>query len=125
DLFLGPVSVVHVDSPASIAGNKAFGLADFGPHPAAPPITAPHALGHPAPAARVNAGRGPARGPCETILNGAAIAGNIALIDRGTCTFVAKAKAAQDAGAVGVIIGNNVAGVPPGMSGVDPTVTIP
>jgi len=116
-IFLGPVSVVHVDSPASISGNKAFGLADFGPQPGVPPITAPVVL--------VNDGTGTTSDACETILNGAAIAGNIALIDRGTCTFVAKAKAAQDAGAVGVIIGNNVAGVPPGMSGVDPTVTIP
>jgi hypothetical protein len=116
-LFLGPVATVHVDSPASIAGNKAFGLADFGPQPGVPPITAPVIL--------ANDGTGTTSDACETILNGASIAGNIALIDRGTCTFVDKAKRAQDAGAVAVIIGNNVAGAPPGMSGVDPTVTIP
>ena len=116
-LFLGPVTVVHVDSPAAIAGNKAFGLADFGPQPGVPPITAPVVL--------VNDGTGTTSDACEPILNGASIAGKIALIDRGTCTFVAKAKAAQDAGAVAVIIGNNVAGAPPGMSGVDPSVTIP
>jgi PA domain-containing protein/flagellar hook capping protein FlgD len=116
-LFLGPVTVVHVDSPAAIAGNKTFGLADFGPQPGVPPITAPVIL--------VNDGTGTTSDACEGILNGAAIAGNIALIDRGTCTFVAKAKAAQDAGAIGVIIGNNAAGAPPGMSGVDPSVTIP
>jgi hypothetical protein len=39
-IFLGPVTTVHVDSPASIAGNKEFGLADFGPQPGVPPITA-------------------------------------------------------------------------------------
>jgi uncharacterized repeat protein (TIGR01451 family) len=61
------------------------------------------------------------------ILNTAAIAGNIALIDRGgsNCTFQIKIKNAQNAGAIAVIIVNNVAGAPIGMSGSDPTVTIP
>ena len=116
-LFLGPVTIVHVDSPASIAGNKEFGLADFGPQPGVPPITAAVIL--------ADDGTGTTSDACETILNGASIAGKIALIDRGTCTFVEKAKRAQDAGAVAVIIGNNVTGAPPGMAGVDPTVTIP
>ena len=50
----------------------------------------------------------------------------IALIDRGGCTFVVKVKNAQNAGAVGVIIVDNVAGSPPpGLSGSDPTITIP
>ena len=39
-------------------------------------------------------------------------AGKIALIDRGVCTFVAKVKKAQDAGAVTVIVANNIAGPP-------------
>jgi hypothetical protein len=46
------------------------------------------------------------------------------VIDRGTCTFVIKAKNAQDAGAIGCILVNNVAGVlAPG--GADPTIVIP
>jgi hypothetical protein len=62
---------------------------------------------------------------CETpFTNAAALAGNIAVIDRGVCTFVIKAKNAQNAGAIGVIIVNNVAGaLAPG--GADPTITIP
>jgi len=61
-----------------------------------------------------------------TATNTLAVRGNIALIDRGTCAFTLKAKNAQDAGAVGVIIANNAAGAPPpGMGGVDPTITIP
>ena len=55
------------------------------------------------------------------------MAGNIAFIDRGgTCGFAVKAKNAQDAGAIGVIIANNVAGAV-GQHGAatDPTVTIP
>ena len=53
----------------------------------------------------------------------AAVAGKVAIIDRGTCAFTIKAKNAQNAGATGVIIANNVAGaIAPG--GSDPTVTI-
>jgi len=51
--------------------------------------------------------------------------GKVAVIDRGNCPFVGKAKVAQDAGAVGVIIVNNAPGVAPGMSGADATVVIP
>src|SRR6267143_5861810 len=40
----------------------------------------------------------------------AAVAGNIALIQRGDSTFASKVRKAQDAGAVAVIIFNNVAG---------------
>jgi hypothetical protein len=116
-LFLGPATLVRVDSPAAIAGNKAFGLADFGPPPGSPQIQAPVIL--------VNDGTGTTSDACEGIVNGAQIAGHIALIDRGTCTFVDKAKRAQDAGAIAVIIGNNTTGPPPGMAGSDPTVTIP
>ncbi len=47
---------------------------------------------------------------CTAITNAAAVAGRIALIDRGTCTFVVKAKNAQDAGAVAVVIANNQSG---------------
>jgi PA domain len=35
---------------------------------------------------------------CSVITNGAAVAGNIAIVDRGTCTFVIKVKNAQNAG---------------------------
>jgi hypothetical protein len=61
---------------------------------------------------------------CSTITTN--LRGKIALIDRGFCNFTQKVKNAQDAGAIGVIIADNVAGSPPsGMSGTDPTITIP
>jgi subtilisin family serine protease len=44
---------------------------------------------------------------CTTISNAAAITGNFALIDRGSCTFVTKVQNAQAAGATGVIIADN------------------
>jgi hypothetical protein len=52
-------------------------------------------------------------------------AGKIALIDRGTCTFVSKVKKAQDRGALMVIVANNAPGPATAMGGADPTVTIP
>lgn len=52
-------------------------------------------------------------GPSDTIayVNKADVAGKVAVVDRGTCSFEYKAKIAQDNGAVGVVIVNNAAGV--------------
>jgi hypothetical protein len=55
----------------------------------------------------------------------ASAAGKIALIDRGSCTFVAKVKKAQDQGALMVIVANNAPGPAIAMGGADPTITIP
>ncbi|HYD22673.1 MAG TPA: PA domain-containing protein, partial [Flavipsychrobacter sp.] len=52
---------------------------------------------------------------CGTLTNASAINGNIALIKRGNCEFGAKALAAENAGAVAVIIVNNLSGPPVGM----------
>jgi hypothetical protein len=54
-------------------------------------------------------------------------AGAIALVDRGPtgCSFLQKVHNAQDAGAVGVIIANNVTGTPGAMAGEDHTIEIP
>jgi hypothetical protein len=68
---------------------------------------------------------GPACGPL-TLNDARAVAGKIALIDRGVCGFAIKTKNAQNAGAIGVLIADNVAGSPPpGLGGTDPTITIP
>ena len=48
---------------------------------------------------------------CSPITNAFAIAGRIALADRGTCTFVVKVKNLQNAGAVAAIIADNAAGL--------------
>lgn len=53
------------------------------------------------------------------------VTGKIALIDRGTCNFTAKVLNAQTAGAIAVIMVNNVAGAPIPMGGTDNTITIP
>ena len=43
---------------------------------------------------------------CEALTTN--VSGKIALVDRGTCDFVVKAKNAQTAGAIGLIVANNV-----------------
>ncbi|MFS8065077.1 MAG: M36 family metallopeptidase, partial [Byssovorax sp.] len=69
-------------------------------------------------------GTAPTSNGCEPFVND--VAGKIALVDRGVCAFAIKAKNAQNAGAVGVIVANNAPGVAaPGLGGADPTVTIP
>ena len=69
---------------------------------------------------------GTATDGCSPFANAAAVAGKIALVDRGLCGFVVKVKNAQDAGAIAVIAADNVAGGPPGgLGGADPTITIP
>ncbi len=65
---------------------------------------------------------------CGTISNLAALSGNIALLDRGgSCNFGQKIKTVQNAGAIAVIIANNVAGAPIviGVNPADNTITIP
>lgn len=57
--------------------------------------------------------------------NGNRLAGRMALVDRGGCTFVEKARNAQRHGALALIVANNVEGPPPGMGGVAPDITIP
>jgi len=52
-------------------------------------------------------GTAPTSDGCEALTNVAAIAGKIALIDRGLCDFVTKVRNAENAGAFGVIIANN------------------
>ena len=121
-LVLKGTPTLLVTEPANIAGIKAIGTAAFGG-----PLTALGVTG------QIRVGKDstdPANGPlesdgCSPLLNSAEIAGRIALLDRGTCGFTVKAKNAQDAGAAAVIIANNAAGAPPGLAGVDPTVTIP
>ncbi|MCT4579847.1 MAG: T9SS type A sorting domain-containing protein [Flavobacteriales bacterium] len=54
---------------------------------------------------------------CNTLTNGADINGKVAVVYRGDCEFGAKAKNAQDQGAVAVVIINNIPGPPVGMAG--------
>jgi hypothetical protein len=114
---------ISVTAPASLAGTYAFEGALFGP-----PVTEGGIVE--ASLVIVDDGVDPATDACDPpFLNAAAIAGNIAYIDRGSCNFDSKVLAAQQAGAIAVIIANNVTGGPAFMSGNDEvdgvTLTIP
>jgi len=75
---------------------------------------------------RISDGTAPASDGCQAAENGAALAGKIAIIDRGACYFTEKVKHAQNAGAIAVIIANNQGEDDPApMGGSDPTITIP
>ena len=102
-------STLFVNSPSSIAGVYENAVAGFGPPLPLQPITAEVVAAEDATAPFFNA--------CEPLTNAASIAGRIALVDRGQCTFIAKVLALQAAGAVAVIVVNNVPGDPIGMGG--------
>ena len=114
--------LLRVTSPAAIAADLQVGLATFGPALTSPGISGSLVLATDA----ANATGPTTTDGCTAILNAAAIAGKIALVDRGTCGFTVKALNAQAAGAIAVVIADNVAGSPPaGLGGADPTITIP
>jgi PA domain-containing protein len=114
--------LLHVSSPAAIVGNYAVGSASFGP-----PLSSPGITGAVVQALDPADGAGPSTfDACSPLTNAAAVTGNIALVDRGTCGFIVKVKNAQNAGAIAVLVADNVAGAPPaGLGGADPTITIP
>ncbi|MFQ3536581.1 MAG: S8 family serine peptidase [Aggregatilineales bacterium] len=102
--------LLTINTPVSQA-HAGFG-ASFGP-----PITTP-ITGNIVEAVPVLAcGTGP-------LTNASAIAGNIALIDRGGCPFVDKVRRAQASGAIAAII-CSVTGPAGPMGGSDPSITIP
>lgn len=114
--------VVRVNAPAAIAGSRPAGTASlFGPQTFNVTNDVVIALDG------ANADGPSTTDGCTPFTNAAAVAGKIALIDRGTCGFTVKTKNAQDAGAIAVIIANNVVGdpFPPGLGGTDATITIP
>lgn len=115
-LALG-VPLLKVTAPASLAGDFNVGAASFGPALTATPLAGDVAL--------VNDGVGAPGDGCDPLPAGS-LAGKLALVDRGTCAFTVKALVAQNAGAVGLIVADNVAAAPPpGLGGTDPAVTIP
>jgi hypothetical protein len=113
---------LQVTSPAAIAGIYPVGTATFGPQ-----LTAAGVAGQVAQALDPADGAGPSTtDACSPITNGATVSGRIALVDRGTCGFTVKVKNAQNAGAIAVLVADNVAGSPPAnLGGTDPTITIP
>ena len=102
-----------------LAGGQTFLAqgAEFGPALTAAGISSTIRL--------VNDGTAPTAEGCQA-LGGGTLTGLIALVDRGNCDFTAKVKNAQSAGAVAVIVANNINGDSVlTMGGRDRTITIP
>lgn len=113
-IFASAQTVFNVDFPASIGGNYDFEYATTANNWGVADLTVPSNAvvdtivfvtdGTPADSLG-----------CNVLTNAVDVSGKIAVIYRGDCEFGAKAKNAQDAGAVGVIIINNESGDPLGM----------
>ncbi len=108
--------LVTINAPGSIAGDYVAAGAAFGPTLTTTGITGNIAL--------ANDGTGDTADGCEALTNGAQINGNIALMDRGSCSFTVKVKNAQNAGAIAAIVANNGGDAVIAMGGTDNTVTI-
>lgn len=124
--FANAQVIFYVEDPVSITGNydftyakptQSWGVADLNDPLNA--ITDTLAL--------VSDGTAEDSLGCNSLVNGSSIAGKIAVVYRGSCQFGTKAFNAETAGAVGVIIINNVPGAPIEMNGGTdgPNVTIP
>jgi hypothetical protein len=108
-----------VNAPSSIAGEYLAGAASFGA-----PLESPGLNRQLMPVVE-NGKLGLACSALDDD-NAQAVKNRIAFVQRGSCTFVVKAGNVQAAGAVGMIVVDNVAGTPPpDLGGTDPTITIP
>jgi len=96
---------VRVLTRAAIAGPYQFGTAAFGPAVGSPNVSTPIVAAIDA----ANAAGPATTDGCTAFTNAAAVAGKIALIERGTCGFAVKARNATNAGAIGAMIYNNAA----------------
>jgi hypothetical protein len=120
DVLNSGTPFLNITSPTSIDGRYLVGAASFGPALTGGTGTSGEIV-------RIT-DSGTLGLACTALsaANAAKVSGKIALLDRGTCTFPIKVKNAQNAGAIGVIIADNVAGSPPpDLGGSDPTITIP
>lgn len=97
--FTPAPTVLQIHAPVELAGVFPAARSYFGPELTAKGVTADVVVVDDGTAFKADA--------CEApFVNAAAIVGKIALVERGSCTFLKKVRNAQEAGAVGVIIMN-------------------
>lgn len=123
-----PEGLLSVTTPASVAGpvpavpsasNDTLAIGVFGPLPQRPleadlvPVvgTATNAT--------------PSQGCGQRLSNAEAVAGTIALVDRGGCSFLEKVRNAQAAGAIAVVVANDRVDHPIIMGGLPNELTLP
>ena len=106
-----PPNRVIVNSPSPAAGSYTYAQATYGPAVQAAGVSGAFAL--------VNDGSATPTLGCGPLVGFPA--GAIALVDRGSCNYTVKTLNAQAAGAVAVVVLNNVAGAPPAPGGTAPS----
>lgn len=104
--------ILIVNTPTGIANSYSIVPASFGSPIPLSSITADFILADDGTDPDIN-------DACEYLLNGYEFPGKIAVIMRGTCSFVDKVQAAQDAGAIAAIVVNNTTTSPTTMGGTD------
>ena len=104
-----PGAILTINSPANIAGDYNIIVAAAFGSPLSTAISGDLVL--------AIDGASPTDDACSTIENTSEMNGKIAVIKRGACSFDDKVKRAQDAGAIAVIVVNNVSGAAISMGG--------
>ena len=107
---------LDITAPSNLANSYMVARAHFGPLLPAVPV-----VGN---VIEIEDAVAPTADGCDSIVNAAALQGNIVLIDQGTCAFSDKVEAAQNAGAAAVIVVGSFNFVFV-MGGSNPNVTIP
>ncbi len=117
---LSPMSQLLIAGPkaGSAAGAFAVGDAGFGARLGAVAVT-----GELMPVVDQADGTGLACSALDAANQGA-VRGKVALVDRGSCAFVDKAKNLQAAGAIAMIVADNAPGDVTDLGGADPAITI-
>jgi len=109
----GPPQYLTINTSGTLAGSYTATTANFGPSIPNPGVTANFALA-------MDNNAGVSTDPldaCDPLTNTTALNNTIAVIKRGECNFTDKIEKAENAGAVAVIIVNNVLGDPIQMGG--------
>ncbi len=118
---LAPRSNLNISgaNAGAATGDYFVGDAAFGP-----PVSTTPLSGQLMPVVDQPNGAGLACTPLS-VNNATAVRNNFALVDRGSCDFVTKARNVQAAGAIGMLVVDNLPGDVIGLSGTDPAVRIP
>ncbi|MEZ5008235.1 MAG: T9SS-dependent M36 family metallopeptidase [Chitinophagales bacterium] len=116
-LWNGVSKNLYINAPGNLAGGYITADAQFGPNIPTNGLTRDVFI--------YEDGTEPINDACEPAINGVSLNDKIVILDRGDCTFVAKVKRAQNAGAKAVIVVNNIDGPPTNLGGTDLTITIP
>ena len=111
-----PAQLLHITAPSTVAGSYTGVQAAFGPAVDENGVAGKIVMADPAQGCSSSTTLPKGSVPVP-FTNQAAVSGNIALIDRGTCSFIEKALNAQASGATAVIVVNNADGEPISMGG--------